>query len=309
MRGAPARMNRIMEIARRRGIAVIEDVAQAMGGRFRGQRLGTLGDAGCFSMQTYKLMCVGEGGAVVARDPQVFDRIRAFHGEAGSSSALLSLNYGMSELSAAVGCVQLERLEHMIARMRAIKARLLECLLTVAARRPLMIRAEADADGDSATCVTWFEPTPAAAHRVCAALRAAGIGSSRGYRPGVPDLHVFRHWEAIMRQRPLAIGGGPWRHANRTITYSAGMCPHTIDLLSRAVEVAVLPQYRDRDVSRMVHAMRSVLMSVPDGEPDIGVSLPTAQRPSCSTANRAGAVPQLLDGAPGPSLAPPGWAF
>jgi len=259
MRGAPARMDRIQAIARRFRIPVIEDVAQAMGGSFHGRPLGTIGDVGCFSMQTYKVLCVGEGGALVARDPVVFQRMLAFHSETDGVSALLALNYGMSELSAAVGRVQLDRLDGMLSRMRRIKARLREALREFAADSRIALREETDPAGDTATCITFFEATPAAADRTCVALRERGIGCSRIYRPGVPDLHVYRHWDVILNRQALSARGGPWRFANREVVYHPDMCPRALDLLSRAVEITILPQYSERDVEYIVRGLREVL--------------------------------------------------
>ena len=263
MRGAPARMDALEAIGRRHGVALIEDVAQAMGGRFDGRRLGTIGDVGCFSMQTYKLVCVGEGGAVVARDRRVFERMRAFHGDASLGGVNLPLNYGMSELAAAIGCVQLARLDGMLERMRRIRSRLAEVLSEIAAWRPLCLREDADGDGDTGTSLIFFERTPDAADRTCSRLRRAGIGCSRPYRPGVPDLHVYAHWDAILEQRPLSPYGGPWRFARREIRYSREMCPRALDLLGRAVEISIVPQYGNRDVGRIVRGMRRALTGEP----------------------------------------------
>src|SRR5262249_59400368 len=64
MRGIPSQMDEIMAIARRRGLLVIEDSAQADGGSYKGRRLGSIGDVGCFSMQVSKTITTGEGGIV-----------------------------------------------------------------------------------------------------------------------------------------------------------------------------------------------------------------------------------------------------
>src|SRR5690606_18694139 len=72
MRGLPAQMDEIMAIARRHGLKVIEDVAQANGGRYKGRMLGAIGDVGCFSFQHYKVITSGEGGMVVTDDDEVY---------------------------------------------------------------------------------------------------------------------------------------------------------------------------------------------------------------------------------------------
>ncbi|WP_165367509.1 DegT/DnrJ/EryC1/StrS family aminotransferase, partial [Phytoactinopolyspora endophytica] len=75
--GQPCDMDALVELGRRRGVAVVEDAAQAHGAEWRGRRVGALGDAGMFSFQTSKNMTSGEGGAVVANSPDVGRRLYA----------------------------------------------------------------------------------------------------------------------------------------------------------------------------------------------------------------------------------------
>ena len=72
--GVPAPMDEIMAAAREKGLKVIEDCSHAHGGRYKGQLLGTIGDAGCFSLQASKSMIAGEGGAMITRDRLIYER-------------------------------------------------------------------------------------------------------------------------------------------------------------------------------------------------------------------------------------------
>ena len=74
MRGVPCNMDRLMAIAHKHNLAVIEDVAQAAGGTYRGKHLGTFGDCGCFSFQYHKIITAGEGGMVVTNNERLYDR-------------------------------------------------------------------------------------------------------------------------------------------------------------------------------------------------------------------------------------------
>jgi dTDP-4-amino-4,6-dideoxygalactose transaminase len=259
MRGAPARMAELCAIAKRHRLFVIEDVAQAMGGSYRGRRLGTIGDAGCFSMQTFKILDVGEGGVVIARDPVAFERVAAFHGLPSSAQTLLSLNFKMNEMAGAVGCAQLDRLDGMLAQMRETKRAVWEVLRDVEAVSPLSLRAEVDRAGDTCVSATFFAETAGKAEAIHEALLSESIGSFRYYRPGTPDPHVFCHWDAIMQQKPLSPRGGPWRFSERAIVYAPDMCPQAIDLLSRGVEITILPQFSRGDVADILVGLRKVL--------------------------------------------------
>src|SRR2546425_9054704 len=131
MRGAPANLAPILETARRHNMAVIEDTAQALGGRYQGKRLGTWGQFGAFSLQYHKTITTGEGGLVVASDRSLFERAIRFHDQgsvrmeeldlliAGDSPLIIGVNFRMGELTAAVGLAQLKKMDWIIERMRA----------------------------------------------------------------------------------------------------------------------------------------------------------------------------------------------
>ncbi|MBN2553219.1 MAG: aminotransferase class I/II-fold pyridoxal phosphate-dependent enzyme, partial [Spirochaetales bacterium] len=79
MRGMPAKMDRIMEIARRHDLKVVEDVAQSNGGSFGGRKLGSFGDIGAFSLQYHKIITSGEGGVLATDDDLLYTRAQAYH--------------------------------------------------------------------------------------------------------------------------------------------------------------------------------------------------------------------------------------
>jgi dTDP-4-amino-4,6-dideoxygalactose transaminase len=113
-------MDRILDRARERGIAVIEDCAQALGAEWRGRRAGALADAGCFSFSQVKhLTAAGEGGMVTTADAAIGARARSIADlgrECGGDAAVLphvraGWNYHLTEVQAAVGLAELERLD------------------------------------------------------------------------------------------------------------------------------------------------------------------------------------------------------
>jgi dTDP-4-amino-4,6-dideoxygalactose transaminase len=114
--GQPCEMDRIMEIARKHGLKVIEDAAQAHGARWMGQRAGSFGDAACFSFYPGKnLGAYGDAGAVVSRDQQFIDRLRmlANHGSVTKyTHEIEGVNSRLDGLQAAVLRVKLRHLDH-----------------------------------------------------------------------------------------------------------------------------------------------------------------------------------------------------
>lgn len=118
--GNPCEMTAIMALARKRGIPVIEDCAQAFGATHANQLVGTIGDIGCFSLQQGKHITTGEGGLVVCRDNDLARRMYLFinkawgYGDPQPDHYFLALNYRMNELTGAVASAQLEKLDAVI---------------------------------------------------------------------------------------------------------------------------------------------------------------------------------------------------
>jgi dTDP-3-amino-3,4,6-trideoxy-alpha-D-glucose transaminase len=130
--GATVDMDPVMEVARRAGIAVIEDTAQAHGARYKGARAGTIGDAGCFSFYpTKNLGAWGDGGAITTADAELADRVRLLrsHGERPRyNHRVVGTTARLDALQAAVLRVKLYRLEGWNAARRHHAARLRRAL-------------------------------------------------------------------------------------------------------------------------------------------------------------------------------------
>jgi len=118
--GHPADMGPIMEIARKHGLKVIEDCAQAPGAKYKSKYVGTIGDLGVFSLNQHKTITTGEGGVVTCQDNDLALRVQLVrnHGEVivkdltpKRISGILGWNYRMTELEAAVGIAQFKKLD------------------------------------------------------------------------------------------------------------------------------------------------------------------------------------------------------
>ncbi len=121
--GHPAEMDAISAIARDRRLLVLEDAAEAHGGRYRGQPVGSLGYAACFSFYGNKIVSTGEGGMVTTDDGEFARLARRLRDHAFSDDRhfwhrYLGFNYRMTNLQAAVGLAQTERLDALVDRRR-----------------------------------------------------------------------------------------------------------------------------------------------------------------------------------------------
>lgn len=269
MRGATCRMAELQDIAAAHNLRIVEDVAQANGASYRGQRLGTLGDVGCFSLQFNKIITSGEGGMVITNDEAVWKRAVMFHDVIGglrnnfaTDEILWGVNFRMPELLAAVALAQLRRLDGLLDAMRARKRMLKAGLEGVAQARGVQFREQVDAEGDAAIAFILFLPDAGRAEAVASALRAENIGAGVLYHPDRSDYHIYPHWTPIMAQRTWTPDGGPWRWAHRDIRYTPDMCPRSLDLLGRAVHMDISPLLTNEDVEEMLEGLTSVLAQV-----------------------------------------------
>lgn len=112
--GQPVNMDAIKEIVQDKKIALVEDAAQAHGAEYKDQKAGSIGNVGCFSFYATKNMTAGEGGMVTTNDQKLADRARLIinHGQSQKyQHDSLGYNYRMTEICAAIGSVQLKKLD------------------------------------------------------------------------------------------------------------------------------------------------------------------------------------------------------
>jgi perosamine synthetase len=119
--GQPAKMDALKEIAEDKGIFLVEDAAQAHGAEYKGQKAGSIGDMGCFSFYATKNMTVGEGGMITTNNQKLARNVRLLRNHGQSQKYhhdTLGYNYRMTELCAAIGSVQLKKLNEFNEKRR-----------------------------------------------------------------------------------------------------------------------------------------------------------------------------------------------
>jgi dTDP-4-amino-4,6-dideoxygalactose transaminase len=260
---AAADMGLILEIAKRNGIRVLEDAAQAVGVTYQGRPVGTLGDAGIFSLQLEKNITSGEGGILLTDSFEIYDRAVRYQDQGGqfttskgdvrehtSGEPFIGANLRITELAAAIAEVQLERLDEIVENSRAHAAEIRQRLgdLAVDWRR---LPGE-NGEGGS---VTMFLESSEKARELAKALRAEGIpaGQIYGGRP------VYAN-PAILEQRTAWSTGCPFKCREHPTTrrYYLGLCPRSEELLGRSLAIPVGPRLSAGDVDDVVEAVRKV---------------------------------------------------
>lgn len=267
MRGMPCAMDKLMAIAKEHDLKVLEDCAQANGGSFQGKPLGSFGDAAAFSLQQFKIITAGEGGAFVTNDRTVYERGACYHDsaytfwmekqQAISIPPFLGENYRLSELHGAVALAQLQKRDRILARTRAIKRKLIDTAKNLPGVEVQQVN---DAEGDCGITLVMYADEPDKAKWFAAALKAEGMNASSIYDKGIPDRHVYYHWDYVMNKRTPDAYGYPWEDPNRPceVTYTKDMCPNTLDYLGRTIVCTITQRMSDAHVDSCIEAMRKV---------------------------------------------------
>jgi 8-amino-3,8-dideoxy-alpha-D-manno-octulosonate transaminase len=252
MRGAPAAIDELVGIAKQHDLVLIEDVCQSAGASYRGQRLGTFGDAGAFSLQFNKIITTGEGGVMITDRDDLLDLALDVHDCANSVRRGTGLpkfagyNFRASELIGAMARVQLTRLDGLLERMRANHARL---SAEVVGLPGLKLRRANDEDGDAGIALIVFADSAAKAADGAAALNAEGVLAMQIYSPATPDLHIYPFWAPVLAAVEAAGADPP-------------DCPRTLELVERAIHVDVSPLCEEQDLDEIAFAFEKVAKQV-----------------------------------------------
>jgi 8-amino-3,8-dideoxy-alpha-D-manno-octulosonate transaminase len=202
MCGAMADLDPLLQICKEHNLILLEDACQSFGGRYKGKYLGSIGHAGTFSFDFVKIVTLGEGGAVVTNNKDVYTKLDAFsdhgHDHIGNDRGadlhpFIGYNFRISELHAAVGLAQVRKLDQFIATQR----RNLEQLKDILAAIPgISFRHIPDPDGDICTFLTWFLPTEEITRAVVAELKQQGAlgGNFYWYEH---NWHYIRKWDHL----------------------------------------------------------------------------------------------------------------
>jgi len=253
MLGAPARLQEILCLAEAHGVPVLEDAAQACGGRYRGACLGTLGTLGTFSFDFGKTLTTGEGGMIVTNDAALYERARAYsdHGHDDNPTrprgedtrSTYGFNYRMMELQGAIGLVQLRKLDGALKRQQERKQRLKDALRDLPSVR---FRPCADEAGETGEALVFFLPDPQTAQAVARELFKQGIR--------------FR----ILPEALAWHFAGTWDHMLAGVTPYQGIplherWPNSERILRSAIALPILLKMDEPQLQSMIDTLRRVL--------------------------------------------------
>ena len=263
MVGLPCNMKKIMRIARKHKLLVMEDACQAVGGGYEGKMLGAIGHAGGFSFNFFKNISCGEGGAFVSASPEIFERGSVAVDccqyywnpeEHREEAQFAGHNFRASELQGAVLNVQLRRLEGMLSRMRQHKKELLQIGLDAGLKSIV----NNSLDYECGTHLGFIFDDEVAARTFSQNLQAHGVGN---FLPMDTGRHVYTYWDPIMRRQGAHHPAlDPFKlKANKKcrIKYTMDMCQDSLDILNRSVLIGMHPDNTRGRIGAMGKAIQA----------------------------------------------------
>ena len=258
MLGRICDMDPILALAKKHNIVVVEDAAQAMGGTYKGRFVGTMGQAGAYSYNHFKIIGCGEGGAFVTHDMTAYDRGLIFHDGGAVFRAyadkvktpfFAGYNFRTSEMQGAFMRVQLERLDGILSRLRERRRAIIETINDAGSAAGFRVSPVKDDAGDCGTTV------PVIFDQESDALGFVAAQKHSAFKPGRPfdtGRHVYCNWSPVLEQHgshhPML---SAFRWAKEKIEYHRDMCPATLDILKRTVVLATpyslsVPEVREQ---------------------------------------------------------------
>lgn len=264
MLGAQAKIEQIVAIATQHGLPVIEDTAQAAGGRINGKHLGSFGTCGTFSFDSVKTITTGEGGMVITNDVELWRSMSEYqdHGHdhkvnpgtrGGEGRRFIGFNYRMMEIQGAIGIAQLAKLDSIVAAQQKNKSILKEAAAGISGVR---FRELVDEQGDSATFLTFTLQDREHCQRVNKSLKDDGHGAINFAEN---TWHFYPKWEHLIEGKTLTKTGYPFAEpgGKRRIVYDPLMLPQSSDLLERTLVYPVSIKMSEDKLADMCRALKN----------------------------------------------------
>ena len=262
--GHAAGLEAIMDIARKHGLKVIEDAAQAPGAVYKDKYVGTVADIGVFSLNYHKHIHTGEGGVCVTNDPELAERLQLIrnHAEAvvegkGVSNLgnMIGFNFRMGEIEAAIGIEQLKKLKSLAEVKIEQARRLSEGLSGLDGLKTAVVQEDCSHVYYVYPLVLDTSAIGVDRGRIADALVAEGVEVGRGYQ----NIHLLP-----MFQKKVAYGlnGFPWSSEvyRGDVSYLKGICPvaekmHDEHFMALPI---CMYDYSDDDIELIIEAFRKV---------------------------------------------------
>lgn len=207
MCGSMADLDALKTICTERGLLLLEDACQAIGGSYKGSPLGSIGDLGCFSFDSVKTITCGEGGGVITNNRDYYENAHKYsdhgHDHVGNDRGaethpFLGYNFRISELNAAVGCAQLERLDEFLDTQKQHYSVLRDALSSVDG---VTFRRVPEGGVENYSFLNFFLPNEELARKARQNLLEAGVDGCFYWYDN--NWHYYKKWEHLLHKKSL----------------------------------------------------------------------------------------------------------
>jgi perosamine synthetase len=276
--GNPCQMDAMVDIARRRGIPLIEDCAQAHLAEYKGRYVGTIGDIGCFSFQQSKQMTTGDGGMTITSNKSYYERMKLFADKGyarkgwGARAYLFHApNYRMNELVGAVGLAQLKKIKAVIKKRRELAEHLTETLSGIDGVTPPPIT-------PGSKHSYWFYPIRVEGVDVDSFAKKM-VEYNVWVMPGYTGKPIYLCSESLTAKKTYGTSQWPFtcHGADVTYEYREGLCPRAEETLKHLVCLPLDESWSAADVERAAAAVGKSLVSVASKQRPVRDEEPKAQ--------------------------------
>jgi 8-amino-3,8-dideoxy-alpha-D-manno-octulosonate transaminase len=265
MCGSMADMDALLAICAEHKLILLEDACQSIGASYKGKKLGTIGDAGTFSFDFVKTITCAEGGAVMTNREDVYINSDGYsdhgHDHKGADRGadlhpFIGYNYRISELHAAVGLAQIQKLDQFLSIQKKNHTALKNILSAIP---EVSFRRIPDEQGDSCTFLSWFLPTEDITRAVVAEMKAQSILAGNFYWYD-NNWHYIRKWDHLKNSLTLNALSPEMRdavmhHANKDFGASNA-------IMSRCVSTAIGLLWTDEQIKEKGEKMAAVIKKV-----------------------------------------------
>ena len=266
MCGSMADLDALKSICEENDLILLEDACQAIGGTYKGKKLGTIGHAGTFSFDFVKTITCGEGGVVMTDNEDIYLKCDGYtdhgHDHKGADRGadlhpFIGYNYRISELHAAVGLAQIRKLDTFLSIQKKNQSLLKEILSQVPG---LTFRTVPDPQGDSCSFLSWFLPTAELTEAVVEEMKAQGILAGNFYW-FKNNWHYISKWDHLKNADTLQ---GITHDVHLALKeYATKSFPASDAVMSRCVSTAISLLWTEDQIKekgeKMVNAIKTVM--------------------------------------------------
>lgn len=257
MCGSMARIDEIKSVCDKKGLILLEDACQSIGATYQGKALGTFGLAGCFSFDAVKTVTCGEGGGIITDSSDVYEKADQYadHGHdhlggpdrGADDHPIIGTNYRISELNAAVGLAQLNKLDLILDTQRKNKLAIKDAMTDLP---DVSFRYIPDIKGDSATFLSFFLPTEDRARQIAKNLADNQVGCPYWYDNNWHYYKKWHHLKEMKRSAKLAI-----ELADNLPDYNNIVLEESDNIMKRTISMQIMLSWTKQDIENRIQAI------------------------------------------------------